>query len=95
MSMVRCRSQPPTASILSSSSAWRAPSFSVVGVGIGPAGQHLFVVGEQRDRFAGTVHDVAANVLVGVQVRLLFEVADGESRREAGVSGEAVIDPGP
>ena len=47
----------------------------VVGVGVGPAGQHLVVALEQLRRLAQAVHDVAQHVLGRVEGRLLFEQA--------------------
>ena len=52
----------------------------VVGVGVGPLGQDLVVALEQRGGLAEAVHHVADDVLVGIEVGLLLEQADGEAR---------------
>ena len=67
----------------------------VVGVGVGPAGQHLVVLGRAAPATsADAVHDVAVHVLGRVELRLLLEQADGEAGREAGLAGVAVVDAG-
>ena len=48
----------------------------VVGVGVGPLGQHLVVALEQAAHLADAVHHVAEHVLGRVEVRLLLEQAD-------------------
>ena len=60
----------------------------VVGVGVGVAGQHLVVRGEQPGHLGDAVEHVALDVLVGVEVRLLLEQADGEAGGEACLAGE-------
>ena len=66
----------------------------VVGVRVGPAGQHRVVVGQQPRRLTGAVHDVADHVLRRVELRLLLEQPDGEPGREPGLAGVAVVDAG-
>ena len=66
----------------------------VVGVRVGPLGHHGVVLVDDRLHGGDTVHHVALDVLVRIEVRLLGEVADGEPRRQSGLTGEAVVEPG-
>ena len=65
-----------------------------VGVGVGPAGQDLVVVVEQRRDLAHAVQHVAGDVLGLVEVGLLFEEADREAGGQAGLAGVVVVEPG-
>ena len=66
----------------------------VVGVDVGPSGQHLLVAGEEVGHRAHAVHDVSLHVLGRVQRRLLLEQPYGEAVGQAGLAGEAVVDAG-
>lgn len=63
----------------------------VVGVGVRPSGEDLVVVVDQRLGFGDTVHDVAKDVLVGVEARLLFQQSDREAVSDSGLSGVFVV----
>ena len=96
ISIVRSRSQAPAASILASRSACSGAELLVVGVGVGPAGHDLVVLGRAAPATsADAVHHVAVHVLGRVELRLLLEHADGEAGGEAGLAGEAVVDARP
>jgi hypothetical protein len=66
----------------------------VVGVGVGPLGHDRVVAVDQVLDLAHAVHDVALDVLGGVELRLLAEEADREAGRQAGLAGEAVVQAG-
>ena len=68
------------------------PELLEVGVRVGPTGEHGIVIGEELDGVAGPVHDVRLHVLRRVELRFLLEVADGETRRQPGVTGVAVVE---
>ncbi len=61
----------------------------VVGVGVGPLGHHVVVLVDDRLHLGDTVHHVALDVLVGVELGLLAQVADGESGCEPGVARDS------
>ena len=67
----------------------------VVGVGVGPHGHDLVVPVDERLDLGDAVHHVALDVLGRVELRLL---ARGSRRvkpgRQAGLAGEAVVEPG-
>ena len=65
----------------------------VVGVRIGPFGHHGVVLVEERLHAGDAVHDVALDVLRGIELRLLAQVADREARCQARVTDEAVVEP--
>ena len=65
-----------------------------VGVGVAHRRAHLVEAHQQRLDLRHPVGDVARHVLGRVEVRLLGEVANGESGGEAGVTAEAVVGPG-
>jgi energy-coupling factor transporter ATP-binding protein EcfA2 len=50
--------------------------------------------GEKRRDLADAVHDVSLDVLGRVELRLLAQVTDREARRETGLAGEPVVEPG-
>ena len=66
----------------------------VVGVGVRPFGHHGVVLVEQRLDLGDAVHHVALDVLRWVELRLLAQVADGETRRQPCLADEPVIQPG-
>ena len=66
----------------------------VVGVRLGPLRHHGVVGVDQPLDLGHAVHDVALDVLGGVELRLLRQVADGEPRRQAGVAREPVVEAG-
>ena len=66
----------------------------VVGIGVGPLGEHGVVASQQVCRGTDAVHDVAVHVLVVVQLRLLLQQAHGEALGQAGLAGEAVVEAG-
>ncbi len=55
----------------------------VVGVGVGPLRHQFVVLIDDRLHLGDAVHDVALDVLGGVELWLLLEVADAESRGES------------
>ena len=65
----------------------------VVGVGVGPTGEHGVVAFEQGGGLADPIHHIAQHVLAGIQLGLLMEHADGETGREPRLAGEAVVLP--
>ena len=66
----------------------------VVGVRVGPHGHDLVVPLDEVPNRADAVHHVAQDVLGRVELGLLLEEAHGEPGREAGLTGEAVVEPG-
>ena len=64
----------------------------VVGVGVGPLGHHGVVVVNDRLHFGDTVHHVAADRLVRIELRLLCQIADGVASSEACLALEAVVE---
>ena len=66
----------------------------VVGVGVAPHGHDLVVAAQQVPDRTHAVHDVAEHVLGRVELWLLGQAADGEAGREAGLTGEAVVQAG-
>ena len=70
------------------------PDRLVVGVGLGPLGHHGVVLVEEGLDLANAVHDVALDVLGGVELGLLAQVADGEAGRQPRLAVEAVIEAG-
>ena len=66
----------------------------VVGVRVGPLGHDRVVLVDQVLDLADAVEDVALDVLGRVELGLLAEVADGEARREASLTDEAVVEAG-
>ena len=93
ISVVRDRSQAPAASIFDQVGLAGA-QLLVVGVGIGPAGHDLVVLGQQGSHLADPVHDVALHVLGRVELRLLLQHPHAEPGREPGLAVEAVVDAG-
>ena len=65
-----------------------------VGVRIAHCVADLVEPVDQPGQFGDAFLDVAHDVLVRVQLRLLREVADLEAWREAGLAGETVVDAG-
>ena len=66
----------------------------VIGVGIGPLCHHGVVLLDQAMDLADAIEDVALDLLRRVELRLLAQVANGESGRQAGLAGVPVIEPG-
>ena len=66
----------------------------VIGVGLGPLGHDGVVLIEQRLDAGHALHDVGLDVLVGVERRLLRQIADGEAGRQACLAGEPVVEAG-
>ena len=64
----------------------------VVGIRVSPLGQNGVIFGEQSCHLAHAVHDVAQDVLFGIQLRLLLQQTNRESGGEAGIAGEAIVD---
>ena len=94
MSTLRSTFHASAALIRSSSAALLGTDRLVVGVGIRPLGHHGVVLVEQRLDLGDAVHDVALDVLRGVELRLLAQVADREARRQPGLADELVVQPG-
>ena len=66
----------------------------VVGVGLGPLRHDGVVRVDQPLHGGDAVEDVALDVLRRVEPRLLAQVPDRETGREAGIAGEPVVEPG-
>ncbi len=96
MSILWSSSQRPRASIRS----WRLPCFSrrrvISSSSIGSAkpGADLLELGEQRALVGHRHLDVAADVLGGVELRLLWQVADPGAGQRARVAEKIVVHPG-
>ena len=94
ISTLRSRLHASVAAILSSSSACSDADLVVVGIGVGPHRHHLVVAIDDRLHRGDAVHDVALDVLGRIELRLLGEVADGETRRQSGLTAVAVVEAG-
>ncbi len=64
----------------------------VVGVRVGPHGHDLVVPVDEALDVGDAVHHVALDVLRRIELRLLGEIADGESGSEAGLPGVPVVE---
>ena len=62
-----------------------------VGVGVGEGVRHLLEARQHPGHLAGAVHDVAQNVLLGVELGLLLEQADLDALGRPGLAGEIVV----
>ena len=91
ISNVRSRSQAPAASILACRSACSASSASMSASGSPKAAQTSLKRSTSRLRLAHPLGHVAGHVLGRVELRLLGQVADGETRREPRLAGEPVV----
>ena len=94
ISTLRSRLQASAAAILSSSSACSLADLVVVGVGVGPHRHDLVVPIDDRLHLGDAVHHVALDVLGGIELGLLRQVADREPGRETGLAREAVVESG-
>ena len=63
----------------------------VVGVRLGERGRDLVEAVEQVAQLAHAVLDVAAHVLLGIEIRLLLEEADRRAGRELGDAGRRLL----
>jgi len=66
----------------------------VVGIGVGPLGHHLVVLVDDALYLGDAVHDVALDVLFGIELGLLCQVTDGEPCGQACFALVAVIEAG-
>ena len=66
----------------------------VVGVRLGPLGHDGVVAIDQALDLVNAVHDVAPDILGGIELRFLAQEPDREPRRETGLAGEAVVQAG-
>ena len=82
------------AAILSSRMRLLLADLVVVGVGVGPHGHDLVVAIDDPLHLGDAVHHVALDVLDGIELRLLREVADGEPGGQSGLAGVAVVETG-
>ena len=94
MSMVRSSSQPLQASICSCSSACSVKQRVHVGVGVGEPVGDLVEPVEQVLGGADALHDVAQHVLVGVELRLLRQVADLDAGGGPGLAVDVLVHAG-